>query len=184
MAIRITTFGAALLASAVVSTSACAASADAGKTVFKQQCALCHTAEPGDNGGAQGPDLTGVFGRKAGSLASFSYTPAMKNSGLTWDAATLNRFLAAPTQVVPGSSMVVAVPGRAEREDLIAYLRSVRSALPAGGSAATKGSADWKNDRPGRVYRIEVGTLPAPFDTPSARNRPKLVDRPKGAQPL
>jgi glucose/arabinose dehydrogenase len=108
----------------------------------------------------------------------------MTNSGLTWDAATLNRFLAAPTQVVPGSSMVVAVPGRAEREDLIAYLRSVRSALPAGGSAATKGSADWKNDRPGRVYRIEIGTLPAPFDTPSARNRPKLVDRPKGAQPL
>jgi hypothetical protein len=184
MAIRVSIAGAALLASALVSTSACAASTDAGKTVFKQQCALCHTAEPGDNGGAQGPDLTGVFGRKAGSNPSFSYTPAMKNSGLTWDAATLNRFLTAPTKVVPGSSMVVAVPGKAERDDLIAYLRSVRNVSPSGGSVATRGSADWKNDRPGRVYRIDIGKLPPPFETPSARNRPKLVDRPKGAQPL
>src|SRR4051812_7091674 len=109
MDIRNSIARAALLASIVLATSACAANTDAGKTVFRQQCALCHTAEPGDNGGAQGPDLTGVFGRKAGAHPSFSYTPAMKNSGLTWDAANLDRFLAAPTAVVPGTNMVVAV---------------------------------------------------------------------------
>src|SRR5262245_54807930 len=85
----------ALLA-ATPATPALAADAAAGKATFKQQCGLCHTAEPGDNGGAQGPELTGVFGRKAASNSRFSYTPAMKSSGLTWDAATLDRFLASP----------------------------------------------------------------------------------------
>jgi glucose/arabinose dehydrogenase len=184
MTIRVLVMGAALLASSIVTTSECAADAAAGRTVFKQQCALCHTAEPGDNGGAQGPNLTGVFGRKAGSNSSFSYTPAMKNSRLTWNAATLDRFLAAPTKVVPGSSMVVAVPNKAERADLISYLRSARNASASGGSTATAGVADWKNDRPGRVHRIDVRRLPPPFDTPSARNSPKLVSRPARAQAM
>ena len=84
-----------------------AADANAGKTVFRTQCALCHSAEPNDNGGAQGPSLHGVFGRKAAEDPQFGYTQALKSSGLTWDAATLDRFLAAPTAVVPGSSMVI-----------------------------------------------------------------------------
>ena len=83
------------------SSSATAADVSAGKTLFKQQCSVCHTAEPNDNGGAQGPNLNGVFGRHSAST-DFSYTPAMKKSGLTWDAATLDRFLTSPTTVVPG----------------------------------------------------------------------------------
>src|SRR5580692_3309034 len=101
------------------------ADATAGKTLFRQQCSVCHTAEPGDNGGAQGPSLIGVYGRHAASAPGFSYTAAMRSADLTWDAPTLNRFLAAPATVVPGSAMVVAVQDQADRDNVIAYLQSL-----------------------------------------------------------
>lgn len=129
-----------------------APNANAGRAVFRAQCALCHSAEPGDNGGAQGPSLHGVFGRKAAATSAFGYTDALKRSGLTWDAATLSRFLAAPTTVVPGSSMVVPVPSAADRDNLVAYFDSVRDGAPPavaggpgrggpGGGAARGGGA-------------------------------------------
>jgi glucose/arabinose dehydrogenase len=128
-----------------------------------------------------------VFGRKAASHPRFSYTPAMKGSGLTWDAATLDRFLASPTTVVPGSSMVIPVAQSTDRQNVIAYFQSVRTAsapAPAAAPAATaKSTADWKNDKPGRVHRIDVTKLAAPFATPSARNFPQLVERPLIARP-
>src|SRR6185295_13044053 len=127
MRVRVS-IGWTLLAGSIVAGPACAADAAAGKAVFKAQCALCHSAEPGDNGGAQGPDLNGVFGRKAASNPRFSYTPAMKSSGLTWDVATLVRFLASPTTVVPGSSMVIPVAQSTDRQNVIAYFQSVRIA--------------------------------------------------------
>ena len=68
------------------STAALGADAAAGKALFRQQCSLCHSAEPGDSGGAQGPTLAGVYGRHAASAAGFSYSSAMRTSGLTWDA--------------------------------------------------------------------------------------------------
>jgi glucose/arabinose dehydrogenase len=170
----------------VGSASAGAADIQAGKTAFRQQCALCHTAEPGDNGGAQGPGLHGIFGKRAASNPAFSYTPALRGSNLVWDAASLDRFLAAPTTVVPGSSMVIPVAQKTDRENIVAYLQSV-AASTAGSvaqapAAATKGEADWKKDAPGRVHHIKASELPAPFDTPSARNFPKLVDRPTDAK--
>jgi len=178
---------------------ALAADANAGKQFFRQQCALCHSAEPNDNGGAQGPSLNGVFMRHAAS-GDFGYTQAMKNSGLTWDAATLDRFLASPTTVVPGSSMVIPVEKSADRENVIAYFQALKEGTfkdapprfgpPGGGfrpppAAATppKGEADWKKDAPGRVHRIDVNKLDAPFETPSAVNFPRLVPRPEGASP-
>ncbi|HXP66215.1 MAG TPA: c-type cytochrome, partial [Steroidobacteraceae bacterium] len=75
------------------------ADAGAGKTLFAQRCTVCHTAEAGDNGGAQGPSLIGIMGRAAGSAAQFSYTAALRDSKLTWDPATLKRFLASPSTV-------------------------------------------------------------------------------------
>src|SRR5690349_23987927 len=94
-------------ATCAATSSASGADANAGKKTFRAQCALCHSAEPNDNGGAQGPNLHGLVGRAAASAADFSYTKALKNSHLTWDAATLDRFLSSPTTVVPGSAMVV-----------------------------------------------------------------------------
>lgn len=172
--------GAAVL---LVSTSAGAADVAAGKAVFRQQCTLCHTAEPGDGGGAQGPSLQGVFGRAAAGSPSFSYSAAMRGSKLTWDAGTLERFLASPTTVVPGSSMVIPVPGSRDRENLIAYLKSVATvAADAGARTATTKEADWKKDAPGRVHHIRVSGLPQPYATAAARNAARFVERPTDAK--
>src|ERR1700741_3608002 len=87
--------------------------AAAGKTVFANQCASCHTAEVGKNG--FGPSLARVVGRKAGGLSGFSYSPAMAQAGLTWDEKTLDTFLTSSTNAVPGTSMSVALPSAADR---------------------------------------------------------------------
>ena len=70
-----------------------------------------------------GPRHCGLLGRKAGSVAGFAYTPAMKASRLVWNAETLDRFLENPMRVVPGTAMTYAgVPDKQDRADLIAYL--------------------------------------------------------------
>jgi glucose/arabinose dehydrogenase/cytochrome c2 len=184
-------YGALLMLGApVLSTPVVAADADAGRTLFRQQCAVCHTAEPNDNGGAQGPSLMGVYGRHAGGDSSFDYTKALHDSTLTWNARTLNRFLASPTKVVPGTAMVVAVEDKAKRADLVEYFRSVKTAAanvspgasPAG-STASASEAEWKQDAPGRTHKIDLANLPAPYGSSSARNPPKLIPRPAYAHP-
>jgi glucose/arabinose dehydrogenase/cytochrome c2 len=187
-----------VLSALIVATPVLAADTNAGKTYFRQQCALCHSAEPNDNGGAQGPDLNGVFSRSAASNQKFSYTPALKDSKLTWDASTLNRFLESPTTVVPGSAMVIPVPNQQDRDNVIAYFQALsegtfKPAAPPAGfgpppgprpapATPIKGEADWKKDVPGRVHRIDVAKLPAPYDTPSAANFPKFIDKPADAK--
>jgi glucose/arabinose dehydrogenase/cytochrome c2 len=192
MSIRST---AAALAIASLAAPAFGADANAGKTVFRQQCALCHSAEADDGGGAQGPSLVGVFGRKAASSTGFSYTRPLATSGLTWDAATLDRFLTAPTAVVPGSSMVIPVTDAVDRGNLIAYLEAIKAGTfrevlapprfrpppSAGPAGPPKGDADWKKDVPGRRHRVDLTTLPAPYDTPSAARFPRFVDAPADA---
>jgi glucose/arabinose dehydrogenase/cytochrome c2 len=167
---------------------AISADAAAGKTLFRQRCSLCHTAESGDGGGAEGPSLAGVFGRAAASAPQFTYTDALRGAHLTWDAATLNRFLSAPTAVVPGSTMVLAVPEESERDDLIAYFQSL-ARLPSTPTAsepiivpkASEESANWRLDAPGRMHRISVASLPTAFATDSSRNRPSVVPKPANA---
>ena len=165
------------------------ADAAAGRSLFRQQCSICHSAEDGDNGGAQGPSLIGVYGRHA-AVAGFSYTAALRDADLTWDAPTLNRFLASPTTVVPGTTMLIAVPAEYDRGNLIAYFQDLARAPSAAkqGSvpttavpAASRLSADWRLDAPGRVHRINLTALPQPFSTPSTRNSPRLIGRPANA---
>lgn len=84
------------------------------------QCAACHSMEPGRRG--IGPSLTNVVGKKAGSATGYNYSSALASSGLTWDVATLDRFLANPAGTVPGTRMVVSVRAKADREAIIAYL--------------------------------------------------------------
>jgi glucose/arabinose dehydrogenase/cytochrome c2 len=181
----------------VHASSAAAADASAGKQYFRTQCGLCHSAQPGDGGGAQGPNLTGVLSRHAATAEGFSYTQALKGSNLTWDAATLDRFLASPTTVVPGSAMVIPVPKQEDRENLIAYFQAVQDGTykdaptptfgPPPGmrppvAARPKGTPDWKSDKPGRAHRVDLAKLPPPYDTPSATNFPMLVDKPANAR--
>lgn len=92
-----------------------------GANVFKK-CKACHDAAA-DGKNKVGPNLFGVVGRPAGKVEGFNYSDAMKNSGKTWDAATLDSYLADPKGFIPGNKMVfVGVKDDAERKDLIAYL--------------------------------------------------------------
>lgn len=111
---------------------AAAGDAAAGKQLFLQQCAACHAMEPGDDG-AQGPSLAALMGRVAGADSVFTYTRALRNSKLVWDAATLDRFLEAPDTLVPGTEMIMPVPRKADRDNLIAYFQSLAK---AGGDTA------------------------------------------------
>ncbi len=163
----------------------------AGKAVFQQQCTVCHTAEPNDNGGAQGPSLQGVFGRKAGRDPSFSYTQALRDAKLTWNERSLKRFLAGPSQMVPGTAMAVSITDPKDRADVVAYLKWVKAHSIAGpgnrtgtARASRTGESDWKKDAPGRAHKIDLAALPPPFATSSARNNPRLVPRPANAQLL
>src|SRR6266851_1945633 len=113
-----------------------AGDAAAGKAVFANQCSSCHTTEVGKNG--FGPSLAAVIGRRAGHLAGFSYSPAMAQAGLTWDAKTLDTFLTSSISAVPGTSMSVTLPSAADRADVIAYLETLgrASAVVAGAPPA------------------------------------------------
>ncbi len=102
---------------------ASAQDAEAGKAVFKK-CLACHAVGP-DAKNKVGPQLNGIVGRKAGTVEGFNYSDAMKNSGKTWDAATLDGYLADPKAFIPGNKMVfVGVKDEKDRKDLIAYLET------------------------------------------------------------
>lgn len=96
-----------------------------GQQIFIR-CSACHTL--GQTGGKVGPVLNGVVGRKAGTVAGYAYSPAMKNSGLTWDTATLARFLQAPSKLVPGTKMFFpGLPSPQDQADVVAYLKQYRA---------------------------------------------------------
>jgi len=90
-----------------------------GKLVFEKRCTGCHAMESD----REGPRLAGVYGRKAGSVPGFAYSDGLKNSGLTWSDATLEKWLSGPDMVVPDTKMDFHVPKAAERRDLIAYFK-------------------------------------------------------------
>jgi cytochrome c len=87
-----------------------------------EECATCHTLERGVNN--VGPSLLGIFGRKAGDIADFRYSPTLRKSGITWTPQTLDAYIADPQKEVPGNRMPYAgMPDAADRADLIAYLQ-------------------------------------------------------------
>ncbi len=91
-----------------------------GERLFRQRCSACHTMESGQN--RVGPHLSSVVGRTAGSAEGARYSAAMRESGIVWDAQSLDTFLAAPRQVVEGTTMTVGVPNAEQRAAIIAYL--------------------------------------------------------------
>ena len=96
-----------------------------GKMVF-QRCAICHRAEK-DGGNGLGPNLFGIVGRKAGTAADFPYSPAMKNSGITWTTDKLAAYIAHPAQIVPGNRMAFAgISDQAQVGDAVAYLATLK----------------------------------------------------------
>ncbi len=94
-----------------------------GEDAF-QACTGCHNAEKGGPNIA-GPNLHGVVGRKAGAVTDFIYSDALSGSGITWDRASLDRFLANPAGYVPGTDMVAGgVDDGQRRAAIVAYLAS------------------------------------------------------------
>lgn len=111
----------ALGGAAAISPPSVAQSPAAGAQAFAQ-CRACHTLNKGGRSGL-GPNLHGVFGRQAGTVPGYNYSPAIKKSGLRWDEKTLNEYLASPMKKVPGSRMPIGVADPARRAALIAYLK-------------------------------------------------------------
>ena len=115
----------ALVAGCLIIVPARAQDAEAGKTVFKQVCSICHDAVKDRN--RVGPSLFGVVGRKSGDVPGFHYSDANKTSNLTWDPATLDVYLTSPRAKVPGTTMAyTGMKDDQKRKDLIAYLGGLK----------------------------------------------------------
>lgn len=115
--------GALVLMAAIGESALAAGDAKRGAQLF-QQCIACHSVQPGEH--LTGPSLARVAGHNAASAPGFQrYSDALKRSGLTWDDATLERWLSNPEALVPGTSMTFpGVRDAQAREDLIAYLKA------------------------------------------------------------
>jgi cytochrome c len=95
-----------------------------GADLFRQNCSLCHSTEPGQN--LVGPTLFSVVGRPAASIANFPYSAAMKNSGIRWTTKQLMVYLKAPRQYLPGVKMMFAgLPDPQDRENVVAFLATL-----------------------------------------------------------
>lgn len=94
-----------------------------GKTVYNQ-CMACHSVKEGEN--RVGPSLHAHVGKKAASVAGFTYSEAMKKSGLVWTEEELYKYLEAPQRSVPGTKMSYAgMKKPQDRADVIAYLKTI-----------------------------------------------------------
>jgi cytochrome c len=101
--------------------------AAAGKLLYANRCAACHSIEY--NG--VGPAHKNLIGRRAGTAPGYSYSQALKDSTVVWAPDSLSRWLADPEQFIPGQKMSFSVPDAKERADLIAYLQLVSGQPPS-----------------------------------------------------
>jgi cytochrome c len=94
-----------------------------GKLVFEKRCTGCHALDSD----REGPRLAGVYGRKAGSVQGFNYSASVKNLGITWNDAMLEKWLTDPDLIAPDNQMSFSTPKAQDRLDLIAYLRTIKN---------------------------------------------------------
>jgi cytochrome c len=94
-----------------------------GKELFEKRCSGCHALDKE----LEGPRLRGVYGPSSGSVVSFQYSNALKTAHITWDATSLDKWLADPEKLVPDSDMAFQLVKAEERTDIIAYLKALSS---------------------------------------------------------
>jgi len=98
-----------------------AGNAEQGQTAFHQQCSVCHSL----TANRVGPILSGVYGRKAGSVPEYGYSNAVKSSNVVWDRTTLDKWLTSSQNFLPGQRMNISISDAQKRADIIAYLKSI-----------------------------------------------------------
>ena len=163
-----------------------------GKAFFQINCAVCHSPVLGTDNTVimkQGPSLVGVVGRPAGSLPHFNYTKAIRESGFTWDPATLNRFLANPMVVVPGTTMPIPVvdPRQSRRCDRLsgdAEIPGRRDPKIRGIAGNSRRNRPERLAAPGARERNIISRWPScrnPTRPKSAGNGPQVVPAPTNA---
>jgi glucose/arabinose dehydrogenase len=164
-----------------------------GNLLFQQSCAICHADGLGPGNTVitkQGPSVVGILGRRAGEAPNFSYTQSLSGSGLTWDQPTLDRFLTNPAVAVPGTTMPMSIADARDRQDLIAYLATLKypahvsspaEIAPASPAQAEGDPGDWRHAAPRVQHHITVADLPPPYRTTSSGNGPRVVKRPADA---
>ena len=115
-----------LLIQTFVTSSVALAAGDptAGEKVFASHCAVCHATAPGEK--KIGPSLSGIVGSKSGTVPGFDFSAAMKDANVIWDDANLDKFLANPASFVHGTKMFVNLPSEADRQNVIAYLHTLK----------------------------------------------------------
>ena len=121
---------AAAAVAALMSGEARAADPAHGQAIFKVTCALCHVAQKGASPSElavfKGPNLWGVVGRKAGTFRPYSYSYAMRSSGITWTDDQLRRYITSPQTAVPNVRMsFLGLKNPRDREDMIAFLNTM-----------------------------------------------------------
>ncbi len=126
MRFPISTLALAALLGLALHTAPALAQADVaqGQKLFQQRCTICHTLSAAQKK-PTGPHLEKLFGRKSASVEDFNYSAGMKGANIVWDEQTITQYLAGPAKMVPGTTMPVGVPQAADREDIVAYLKSL-----------------------------------------------------------
>ena len=99
----------------------------AGKVLFDQKCASCHSVSADLEHGLLGPNLVGVVGRTAGTVEKWGFSTALKDSKVVWTEDNLQKWLTDSTGFIGGAKMDLKVPARLEREDLIGYLKTLKA---------------------------------------------------------
>ena len=125
-AIRAIAFSALSLLATLTPAWAAQEESDDGQVAYNNACRTCHSFKPDDN--RLGPTLHGIVGRKAGSIEGFAFSPSMKASGITWDEATLDKFISDPNQVVSGNKMQPfgGIADAGERKKIVDYLKTLK----------------------------------------------------------
>ena len=105
-----------------------------GRDLFAARCVACHGLNPTRK---PGPPLAGVYGRRAGSVPGYHYSAALRRAPVTWDEATLDRWLSGPPAFIPGVNMQAQVDREQDRQNLVAYLKSLGAAATIQSTASS-----------------------------------------------
>jgi cytochrome c len=93
--------------------------ADRGKELFEKRCTGCHSLDQDK----EGPRLRGVYGRQTGRISTFKYSAALQSAHITWDDASLEKWLTDPDSLIADNDMAYRIPKADERADIIRYLK-------------------------------------------------------------